>query len=83
MTTPRDAYRALQHAAEQIGANTYRQQLTAHIKAGRSPRTFRFSPTAAHLAIVDMMPAVLSGRVEVEAAYALLHNPEIDRERFD
>lgn len=50
------AHRALSIAAERIGANNHAAQWVAHLKAGRSPRTFRFAVTPEHRAIVDAMP---------------------------
>ena len=80
-TTAEQAYRALSIAAEKIGANNYARQIAAHRRAGRSPRTFRFTVTDAHARVVETMPAVLAGKITPEHAMAVLHEYDVLNER--
>lgn len=81
ITTAQQAYRALSIAASKIGANNYARQIAAHRKAGRSPRTFRFTVTDAHRLVVDSMPAVLAGKITPEQAMAVLHEYDVLQQR--
>jgi hypothetical protein len=67
------AYKALSHAAEQIGKSNYRRGL--YKKKG-------YSITPEHQMLVEAMPQVLAGEISVEEAMALLHLPEVERQRF-
>ncbi|MOA49437.1 hypothetical protein D3C78_1723180 [compost metagenome] len=77
------AYNALQAAADRMGRNNYNSQYTAHIKAGRSKNTFRYSVTGEHALVVEYMPKVLSGEVTPEEAYALLWNYDVKNQRLN
>ena len=84
-TVPDDrlaAYRNLLHAADQAGDTAYAAQRAVHARAGRSPRTFRYVPTAAQRTLIDAATAVLGGRLGVEPAMALMTHPEIMAARF-
>ena len=67
------AYRALQHAAEQIG----RTNRPTGVYSRRG-----YSITPEHRLIVEAMPAVLSGSLSINDAMALLHEPDVMRQRF-
>jgi hypothetical protein len=76
-------YRALQVAAERMGANNYQAQAREHLakrglanalptRQARALRSMRFTVTAEHRAIVDAMPRVLRGDLAPEAAMGML-----------
>jgi hypothetical protein len=81
-TTPRQAYKALQKAADKMGDKNYRKQLRAHKKRGRKASTFKFTVTPAHKQVVNAMPKVLSGQISVEEGMAILHEPDVMEERL-
>lgn len=75
-------YRALSVAAERIGGNNYSRQIAEHRRAGRSPRTFRFTVTDAHARVVDGMGDVLAGKITPEQAMAILHEYDVFEQRM-
>jgi hypothetical protein len=77
MTTT--TYNALYIAAERMGRNNYASQKAAHVKAGRSPKTFRFSVTPEHDAIVKAMG---DRHISDNDAMALLHGYEAMKQRL-
>lgn len=87
------AYRALQVAAERIGANNYQTQAREHLHKrgltnahpgvqGRALRTLRFTVTAEHREIVDAMPEVAAGRMSPEKAMGLLWQYDTMKQRL-
>jgi hypothetical protein len=76
------AYGALRIAAERIGMNNYSAGYDAHIKAGRSKRTYRYVPTPAHILVVEAMPKLAGGEITPEEAMALLHTHDVFKERM-
>jgi precorrin-3B methylase len=78
----KQAYNALEKAAERIGHNNYCQQFKDHIKKGRSKKTFRFTVTEEHKKIIDAMPKVLSGEILPEEAMAMLHEYDVKMQRL-
>lgn len=78
-TTPKDASRALLIAADKIGANNYDRQRKAWKK---SARTFRFTVTSVHRAVIDASYDVMAGRISVNDAMAILHMHDVMAERF-
>ena len=82
MTTKEEAYRALSKAAERIGMNNYRSELAAHLKKGRSKNTYRYTPSEAHVTVIEAMPMVLDGTIGVEEAMAILHDYDVFKERM-
>lgn len=81
-TTARQAYAALRIAADKMGAKNYRSQMAAHRKKGRKASTFKFVVTPAHGQVIDAMPKVLRGTLSVERAMAILHEPDVMKERL-
>lgn len=69
-------YSALARAAERVGRDEAGTQRTSHLRAGRSPRTFRYVPTEAHRALVDGMAKLGRGQLTPEEAMSLLHYGE-------
>lgn len=75
-TTPDQAYRALSAAAERIGRNNY---VSGHGVSG-SRRVRRYTPTSAHLRVVESMYAVMDGSITPEQAMGVLWESEVLRE---
>jgi hypothetical protein len=67
-------YRALNTAAHRIAEREGMAQYRAHVKAGRSPRTFRFNPTEELRTLVAMMG---SHTVTDEEAMGYLWNGDV------
>jgi len=81
MTTAQlNAYRALAHAADQIGRNNYRKGIYGGTRKAGSPRTYSLTPE--HAEIVDAMPKVMSGEMSVNDAMALVTQYEVMQQRF-
>lgn len=83
-TTPETAYRALSHAAEQMGKNNFAKlPLSARIgmAKGHVP-TGTAWPTTAHRDVMDAMLDVMNGRITVNDAMALLWRSDVEAERF-
>ena len=72
-------YRALQTAAERMGANNYRAHRAAHLKAGRQASTFRHDPTPEHRAVVAAMG---DKGMDDETAMAMLHEYDTMQQRL-
>lgn len=70
---------ALAIAAERIGASQYDAQRAEHARKGRSPRTMRYVPTAAHRAVVE---ALGSWTMTDAEAYALLWEHDVMAQRL-
>ena len=68
----KQAYKALQKAAERIGMNNYKSQMAEHLKKKRSKKTFKFVVTEEHKQIVEAMPKVLKRKMTPEEAIGLL-----------
>lgn len=66
----RRAYAALYAAAEVIGRNNYRRMGN------------RYRVTVEHRRLVEAMSAVLSGKISVDEAMALLHDHDVMEQRF-
>ena len=85
MTTHDRAYRAISRAAERVGAAGHAAQRASHLRARRSPRTFRYVPTGEHRELVTALGELARGRIDPEEAMALLHYGEtaehLDRAR--
>lgn len=88
MTTTQQAYKALQTAAERIGANGYQaelerrkmtpyQALRWQLKHKRSI----YTPTGEHCAVVEAMSKVLGGEMSVEEAMGLLWQYDVMKQR--
>lgn len=72
-------YRALQIAAERIGANNYRAGVGVIRKGGR---VVGFNPTPEHRQVVAAMPKVLTGEMDVNTAMAMLHEHDVMQQRL-
>ena len=82
-TSEEQAYRILSTAAERVGRNNYASQLTAHVKAGKSRRTFRFTVTDAHAKLVQAMADLGRSKITPEEAVAVIHyDYDINQQRF-
>ena len=77
MAISSSTYRALQIAAERIGANNYARGLAAHVRAGRKPGTYRYAPTDAHKLVIAAMSFDSD-----DSAMAVLHDYDVMQERF-
>lgn len=79
-TTPQQlqAYRALKIAADRMGANNYAAQVKAN--KGKPPKRFHVTPE--HQCVIDAMPKVLSGKISVDEAMAMLHEYETEKQRL-
>jgi len=69
------AYRALRHAAEQIGREMHRRGVY-------KPRKGGYTITDNHKRIIEAMPSVLQGRMSPEEAVAIVTECEVMNERF-
>jgi hypothetical protein len=76
------AYRQLGKAAERMGLNNYNSHLNAHIKAGKSKKTFRDFVTDEHREVIAAMSKVLSGEMSIEEANNLINSYEIEKQRL-
>jgi hypothetical protein len=72
-------YRALQTAAERIGANNYRAQRAEHLRTGRLASTFRFQVTPEHAAIVA---AMIDTSLDDNTAMTMLHEYNTEKQRL-
>lgn len=81
MSAIQRAYRALQHAAEQVGLNNFRKGLYRPQRIGR--KMLGYSITDAHQQLIDAMPQVLSGLVTPEEAMALVTSHDVMQQRFE
>lgn len=63
-------YRALSHAAEQVGRENYRSM-------GK-----RYHVTAEHRELIEAMPQVLSGELSINDAMWLVTSPAVMQQRF-
>lgn len=74
-------YNALRNAAERIAKANYDSQFTAHEKARRSPKTFKFYVTEAHQKVVDALNDLCKDKITPEQAMAVLHEYDVFQER--
>ena len=81
-TTAAQAYRNLSKVADSIGGNNYHRQLAEHLRSGRRRSTFRFTVTDAHRRVVDAMGEVMRGTLTPEQAMAVIHEYEVNEQRF-
>lgn len=70
------AHRALLHAAEQVGANNFRNGLY------RSKRGQPYSITFEHRSLIDGSSDVLAGKMSVNDAMALVTSHDVIQQRF-
>lgn len=76
-------YRAMQHAAQQLGLAQYTVQRQQHLKKGRSPKTFRYAVTDAHQQLVNGIHDLMNEKITPEQGMAMLHEHDINKERFE
>jgi len=76
------AYNALRIAADRMGENNYRAGQRAHVKAGRRPTTYRYTPTPEHAAVVAAMPKLLAGELTPNDTMAMLHQYDTLHQRL-
>lgn len=70
------AYRALDHAAMQMGKNGYRAHMAS--KFAKRP----FTPSQAQTELIEAMPLLLAGAITAEQAMSMLHTYDTMKERF-
>lgn len=81
MPLSKQTFNALSEAAQRIGRNNCHEQMTAHVKAGKTRRSFRFTVTPEHAHIVHMMNK--SKDFTDDEAMAYLHEYEVMRQRLN
>lgn len=75
------AYRALSHAADQIGAEQFRRG-NYRVKRRRGKVIQGYQITEAHRRVVQAMPDVLKGTITVEEAMAVIYEYDVTEQRF-
>jgi len=73
------AYNALNHALEQICANSYKEQLNAR-KGKKKLKQINHPPIVKEF--TTAMSDVLSGKITVDEAMGMLHTYDCDKARF-
>lgn len=76
------AYNALANAANQIQQRVTKALYEENGDLGRYERSAPYYPTPEHRDIVDAMPKLLAGQIDVETAMAIVGSYEAVEQRF-